>query len=262
MMNKKRQAILREIVGKCRKNLLIKRELIFISLLGSSQTGEAVDNYSDLDVLLVLKSSKSGFIKKRVLLELKKLTEQISQNTDIEISILTHTEFDFNEYVDLEYLIHYSWGRVLFGSKESYKNMFSSIIKEKYSKEKLRDLAYYDLIHARFNVIRKYVSWNKFSKNNYTKDLLKLIVDKIIEICDWALIYKGIFMKTKKEIVQGFNKNFNLKKYNHIPEKAYYIRANWESHDFSEGEICKFMDDSIMFIQELIRTIHKNHGKH
>jgi hypothetical protein len=258
-MKNERGRLLKEIVSQCVENSAIKNELLFISLLGSSQTNEAVEGYSDLDILFIFRSNKYGTIQKSTLLELKKLSEKVSgkNDNDIEVSLLAHTIFDFEEYVDFEYLIHYSWGKVLFGAKKSYKKLFDSIISKKYSEKIRKDLMYYNLIHARFNLIRHYVSWNKFNKDKYVPIILKLIIDKVIEICDWALIYKGIFKKTKKEILENFSNNFQLGKYGHIPNQAYKIRANWNYYNFTEKELSKFIDESVLFVQELIEIVYE-----
>jgi len=261
MMKSNRSQITKKIVSECLENSAIKSDLLFISLLGSSQTNEAIEGYSDLDILLVLKSSESGAIKESTLLELKKLSEEVSSDGNIEVSLLTHTVFDFEEYVDFNYLIHYSWGEVLYGSDEEYKKLFDVIVKKKYSEKHRKELTYYNLIHARFNLVRQYVSWNKFNKEKYTQAILKLIIDKIIEICDWALVYRGIFKKTKREVLEDFNKNFRIEKYSHIPNQAIAIRANWSSYNFTEGEFYEFIDESILFVQELIRIIYEEHTK-
>lgn len=261
MMKNNRFQITKKIVSECLENSAIKNDLLFISLLGSSQTNEAIEGYSDLDILLVLKSNESGAIKESTLLELKKLSEEVSRDGNIEVSLLTHTIFDFEEYVDFNYLIHYSWGEVLYGSDEEYKKLFDVIVKKKYSEKHRKELTYYNLIHARFNLVRQYVSWNKFNKEKYTQAILKLIIDKIVEICDWALVYRGIFRKTKREVLEDFNKNFRIEKYNHIPNQAIAIRANWGSYNFTEEELYKFIDESILFVQELIRIIYEEHTK-
>ncbi|MBI2065533.1 MAG: nucleotidyltransferase domain-containing protein [Candidatus Zambryskibacteria bacterium] len=256
-----RKTLLKKIIREYFKNKVIKKELLFVSLLGSFQTGEAINSYSDLDILLILKSDKFGVVKNPILYRLKDLSKNISKKYNIEISLLTHTIFDFEQYVDFNYLIHYSWGDVLFGSKASYQKLFTNIINKKYSAKFRKDLMYYNLVHARFNLIRQYVSWNKFNKANYEIVILKLIIDKIIEICDWALVYKNIFKKTKKEVLDEFNKKYDLEKYGHIPEQAYSIRSNWNPNDLNKKEINVFIDESILFVQELVKIIYRDYVK-
>lgn len=260
-MNNIRKELINDILKSCRGNKYIQGDLIYVALLGSTRTNEEVENYSDLDILLVLKSNRSGTIKKETIGELKKISEQLSGRYSIEISLLPHTIFDFEQYVDFNYLIHYSWGEVLFGDKEKFKKLFKKIIDKKYSDKVRKDLIYYNLIHARFNLIRKYVSWNSFNKTNYKRDILKLIIDLIIEICDWALVYKNIFKEKKINILEEFDKSFILDTYNYIPKQAYKIRSDWSNYKFDETELDKFITESILFVQELIDVIHKEHVK-
>lgn len=258
-MNNKRLQILSKLVEECLNSNIIKTNLLFVSLLGSTQTDEAIEGYSDLDILFILKSNESGAVDISTLTLLKKIAEEISVDNKIEISFLTHTVFDFEEYVDFEYLIHYSWGEVVSGSKEAYSKLFSQIIEKKLSEKERKNLMYYDLIHARFNLIRRYVSWNKYNKDSYTEVILKLFIDTVIEMCDWALIYRGIFKRNKKEIIEEFTKEFDLGKNKNVPSQAYAIRANWSSYKFKEGELLDFVDEAVLFVQELVRIIYHEH---
>ncbi len=258
-MSNSRHQILDKLIEKCLTSKDIKDNLLFGALLGSTQTDEAIEGYSDLDVLFVLKSNKSGAVDASTLFQLKKIAEDVSNKNKVEISLLTHTVFDFEEYVNFEYLIHYSWGEVFFGSEEGYINLFFSIIKKKFSKRKRKETMYYDIIHARFNLVRQYVSWNKFNRKEYPQTILKLIIDTVIEMCDWALIYRGIFKRTKREILEEFTKEFSLGKHGSIPFRAYAIRANWSSYKFIEKELYDFMDEAILFVQELVKIIYEEH---
>ena len=74
------------------------------------------------------------------------------------------------------------------------------------------------------------------------------------------------FLKVKLVILilhifYDFNKNFLIEEYSHIPNQAIAIRANWNSYDFTEKELYKFIDESILFVQELIRIIYEEHTK-
>lgn len=261
MISRNRKRIIEKIVESCIKQKDIHKELLYIALLGSTKTQESVEGYSDIDILFIFKSSNSGEIKEKILLELKNISERLSRNSNIEISLLPHTIFDFEEYVDFNYLIHYSWGKVLYGDVRKFERLFNKIISKKYSERNRLDLIYYNLVHARFNLIRKFVSWNKNNKSNYNKDILKLVIDSIIEICDWALVFDGIFKKNKKEIIEHFNKRFEITKYKHIPQTAYKIRSEWTTRKLSSEESEKFIRESMLFVQELIDFFHKKHAK-
>lgn len=260
-MNNIRKELIGSILESCLKSKFIINDLLYLAIIGSTRTGEEIESYSDLDILFIFKSSDTGEIRKDIILELKKVSEKLSGQYSIEISFLAHTIFDFEQYVDFNYLIHYSWGDVIYGDAYEFKKIFKNIIDKKYSDKIRKDLIYYNLIHARFNLIRKYISWNKFNKVNYKRDILKLIIDLVIEMCDWALVYRNIFEERKINILKQFNNNFKLKMYNHIPEQAYKIRSNWANYLFEEDELNKFIDDSILFTQELVDLIHKEHVK-
>ncbi|MDD5318380.1 MAG: hypothetical protein PHF79_00965 [Candidatus Pacebacteria bacterium] len=260
-MNKIRKKITDELLASCLRNKAIRQGIMFFSVLGSTVSNEEVEGYSDLDILLVLESDRSGVISNKILRELKKISEEYSHKYSVEISLLTHTVFDFEKYVDFNYLIHYSWGKVLYGKKSKYMELFKKIIGKKYSNKVRKELIYYNLIHARFNLIRQYVSWNKFNKVDYKKKILKLLIDKIIEICDWALVYRDIFEKNKRGTVKNFNSSFSKNNYSHIPKQALSIRSAWMMYDFESKEAKIFIDESILFIQEVIKVIQKEHAQ-
>jgi len=200
---KTQKSILKEIVFVIKNNLILKNNVINIALVGSFQTKEAIKNYSDLDILFILKSDRFGEINPEVISSLKKMAERLNRH-GIEISFLSHTVFEFRHYVDAEYLIHYSWGKVFYGSKKYFSGLFDKIIRAKNFNDKNRKrLIRYNIPHARFNLLRKYISWNDFSETGLRK-LLKLYIDGTIEICEWILIYKKIFLKNKRDILKRF----------------------------------------------------------
>lgn len=239
--------ILQRIISETRNNSVLRNNVINIALLGSFQTKEAIENYSDLDILFILKSDRFGKIDQEVITNLKKLTEKLSKH-GIEISFLSHTIFEFQHYVDANYLIHYSWGDVFYGNKKHFIALFNKIIKAKNFNDKNRKhLVKYNIPHARFNLLRKYISWNDFSTTGLRK-LLKLYIDGTIEICGWVLVYKKIFLKSKHEILKRFSSECkdwgNIKLLNEIIE----IRTR-----ISNMKINK--DGTDLFIQKLIKLI-------
>ncbi len=197
------ELILNKIIFEIKNNLILKQNIISAALLGSFKTKEAIKNYSDLDVLFILKSDRFGEIDSKAVLNLKLLVEKIKKY-GIEISFLSHSIFDFQYYVDVNYLIHYSWGHVFYGNKKQFIQLFNKIIKTKnFSDKNRKKLVRYNISHARFNLIRKYISWTDFSTVGLKK-LMKLYIDGIVEICDWSLIYKNLFLRSKHEILERF----------------------------------------------------------
>ena len=239
----------------------VSDDILFIALLGSYQDGEAVENYSDLDILYVLKSNESGAIRRTVIESLREVCKEVSKNTPLEISMLTHTLFDFEKYVDFEYLTHYSWGRVLYGDEEKYKATLAKIAGRKHSKEIRENLAYYNLTHARFNLFRKYVSWNRFNKKDYKRALVKLFIDNLIEICDWALLYKDVYSKSKKEMADNFCMVFQDLAHKDLIHQVLQIRKEWNETVFDEKNISPFLEGCISLIEEVISCIHAIHKR-
>jgi len=261
MNSLKYKKVFEEVVKLTTRDETIKKYIQFIVLLGSVKYGEEVENYSDLDILFILKSNNFGAIEKKVLDRLKKINEKLSKKNNIEISLLPHTIFDFREYVDFNYLIHYSWGKVVYGDHECFNKLFKEIIKEKYTDQKRKELIYYNLIHARFNLFRKYLSWNENNKDNYSLTILKLFIDNIIEICDWALVFKNIFKKNKKDIANKFIEEYpNIKRRN-IILKALEIRYLWNTKKINEDEAFLFFRESLCLVEEIIEVIYEKYKK-
>lgn len=261
MNNLKHKKVFCEVVRLSKNNNIISPYIKYIVLLGSVLRNEAVENYSDLDILFIIDSNKSGTVPLKVLKELKKIGDETSRGNNIELSLLPHTIFDLKEYVDFNYLIHYSWGKVVCGDKNNLKKLFKNIIIEKYSNKKRKDLIYYNLIHARFNLLRKYISWNENNKQNYRQSIIKLFIDNIIEICDWALIYRNIFKKNKKDVIGNFIKEYSKLKYKNVAKNALKIRFKWNKQDLSKKNLDTFLRESILLIEEIIKIIHEEHKK-
>lgn len=239
--------ILKRIVSEIKNNSVFKNNVINIALLGSFQTKEAIKNYSDLDILFILKSDCFGKIDQKIIINLKKLAEKLNKY-GVEISFLSHTIFEFRHYVDANYLIHYSWGEVFYGSKKHFDILLNKIIRTKNFNDKNRkQLVKYNIPQTRFNLLRKYISWNDFSSIGLKK-LLKLYIDGAIEICEWVLVYKKIFLKNKHEILKRFSlecKDWeNIKLLNEVIK----TRARITSIKINKG-------DAELFIQELIKLI-------
>ncbi|MDP2598498.1 MAG: hypothetical protein Q8P49_01570 [Candidatus Liptonbacteria bacterium] len=253
---------LRDFLALYRADDMLVKKICHVVLLGSVRTKEEILGYSDLDVLILSESDGSGTIDQAVLERIKTLVKGISRKYNIEFSALVHTVFDFEEYVDMEYLIHYSFGDVLVGDEKSFKKLLVNILEKKREDGEMKDLIYQSLIHARFNIVRKYVSWNRESKPNYEKAILKFMIDAVIEVCDWALNYRGVFEVSKKGIVHKFSDEYDLSQVNYIPSKTLELRNNWNV-SIPHGKVLdSYLRNSILFIQSVVKTIHAEHKKH
>ncbi len=243
---------LKEVIHACKENKSLLNDIKFIALLGSVNEREEIPGYSDLDILFIIKSDKHGSIKKETLFDFRNIGMLVSKRYQIKISLLTHTVHEFNTYVDYEYLKHYSRGRVFWGNKLEFLRLFKEILKKKkQTRRGLKHLMLNNILHARFNINRRFVSINKFNTRKASLSILKLFIDNVLEIADWRLIAKGIWGGSKKEIVSVFFKQVKGQ-HVHVPLMAYAIRKNWNTHKVSNEEVATFLYDCLYFIDECV----------
>lgn len=240
-----------------KNNKIILDNIEFMVLLGSVREKEYIPNYSDLDLLLIIKSDDVGAIEKNVLLAIKNICITLSKKYLIKISFLTHTTKDFLGYVEYEYLHHYSRGKVLHGNKDSFLKFFANIFsKKKPNHKELQKQMYNAITHARFNLVRKYVSLNKFNTNAYSRQFLKLFIDNLFEISDWKLIADGIWCSSKKEIAHKISEKSNSQ-FKMVIKKSYKYRNSWNDKRVSIKELELFFIESIGFINDCVRDLKK-----
>ncbi len=237
----------------CLKEIKKDKELLknieYIGLLGSVREAEAILKYSDLDILIILKTGKNGYIDFPVIESLNKINIKISKKyKDIPISFLTHSFFDFEKYVVFDYLIHYSWADIVFGNKNTFKSRINKIISSKKpSKKNIRGLVGEYLLHSRFNLFRKLASCKK------DKNQIKLILDNIIEICNYQLISNNIFLDKKRDITQEFEKEFPNIEPKGFAKKSYELRKNWNKEKIPQN----FIKESIIFVNNCVNNIYE-----
>jgi len=249
--------VFNDCVATIKKNKILIKQIELIALLGSVRENEAILNYSDLDILIILKSNKYGTFNKSVTPNLKRIASKFSKKSTIKISFLTHTFDDFKNYVDVEYLAHYSWGNVVYSKGKFLKKEIDEIIKNRggLKKKATQSLMLYNLRHARFNVLREYISLNDDVIPNYDRSFAQKIVDKIFEISDWVLIYDGIWSKNKHEIVVNINKLYKNKLNTEALDAAYLMRKNW--NEVSDSKLKNLMQDIIDYIINIIELTIK-----
>lgn len=182
-----------------------------IALLGSVANKEELIGWSDLDVLVVLKSDKLGNIPMNLLEKLQKISFKVSKKYKFPISILTHTINDFEKYVSFEYLKHYSFGQCTYPNATYLKKKIKGILnRREVNINHVRAYCVYHIRHIRFNLLRKYVSLNEFNSSNCKREFVKLLIDKMIKATDLALNYKDIWPRTKQEILNKSKTNLEL----------------------------------------------------
>ncbi|MBZ9628152.1 nucleotidyltransferase domain-containing protein [Psychroflexus sp. CAK1W] len=221
---------------------IVSKSIDFIALIGSYREHEAIENYSDIDILFILKDTdRKGTIELQVLSELRKINKKLCSQFSLDVSFLTHTIFDFNSYVEIDYLTHYSWGEVFYGEQEDFEILFSKILQYKAENEGQRKLNICNaVIHRRFNCIRKYVSVNEYLNPNYIQFISKLFIDNLIEIADLCLIYNGHYAKSKKEIVLEFE-NLHFIKNCSVLSLCYDVRKNWNQYKKDKNYLDNFI---------------------
>lgn len=239
-----------ELKIKSDNNLL--KTIEAIALLGSTADKEESDGWSDLDVLILMKSDDLGNIALENLEKLKQISNNISKKYEFPISILSHTVDDFEMYVSFEYLRHYSLGECTYPSSEYLKNKIDAILE----KRKIDDLsrkAYstYHMRHIRFNLLRKYISLNNYNSMDYPREFIKLLIDKMIKVTDLALNYNNCWPETKRDILIEADKNLQT---NTTPlKKALEIRAQWKK--VKKEEMVLFMPIGIKYLQNVIDSV-------
>lgn len=226
-------------------NAAIREHLAFAGLLGSTAAEEAVEYYSDLDILLVLDTDRTGNIDLKVIRELQTLAETLQpQYPSIQISLLTHSWNDFQNYVNFEYLKHYSCAEIGF---ERTKGEFDSRLGKEYERAdgKQSDVVIRyctnQLRMFRFNVLRKCAS--PIEK----KSLTKYLIDSLFEVLDFASIAEDQWVDSKHGLIEQIESLYP--KIDSSPARiAYNVRANWlasYARDYEQviAEVPKLVQD-------------------
>lgn len=238
----------REIEKKIKSNKRLFPSVKIIALLGSIPCGEKSNQWSDLDVLVVIDHTPSGNIPFRHLQTLKNISKEVSVNYSFPISILPHTINDFKGYVCFEYLTHYSFGYCTYPNSKALENIIKQILKSRNVSEKIRkNYCIYHLRHIRFNLLRKYVSLNEYNSKDYNIEFLKLLLDKIIKVTDLALNYSDIWPKSKREILEKAKKNLTFDV--SILNDALKMRANWTS--ITDKNAKEFIPRGILYLYNM-----------
>lgn len=225
-----------------------------IALLGSISDKEACLGWSDLDILVILKSDDVGNIDKRLLRELKVISEKYSAQHDFPISILSHTIDDFENYVSFEYLKHYSQGWCTYPNENKLENLIIKILGERnLNDEVVKSYCLYHLRHIRFNLLRKYISWNRFNKNHPTLSFGKLLIDKMIKSSDLLLNLNGMWPQNKKAICNAVEKRYS----EHLPvyflRKALKLRCQWAN--ISKQCVKSFIPEGLAYIDKVMNFV-------
>jgi predicted nucleotidyltransferase len=249
-MNKIFLKTFNQFIRRSISDVELKQFIEIIALVGSVRTKEAIYSYSDLDILLLIKSNQRGTINFNIINKLKKIVKDLSKLYNVKISLLTHTFNDLEYYVDPEYLIHYSWGRVVYTQGKNLKQEIRKILKNRnYTQKDFQKLIIYNVRHGRFNIIRKFASLNEYNITNYYKSLGKELIDYIFELCEWSLIYNNKWPRTKKKMIEQFSTNYNKVVDISILKQAEFLRNQWLKID--SKALKYFIPSAIKFITKI-----------
>lgn len=240
----------KEFAGLCKKSPLLRREIETVALIGSAGADEAVVGWSDLDILVVVKSSRTGNVSFKVVSGLKATCEHLSAKYSFPVSILPHSVDDFKNYVSFEYLYHYN---LTSGSNLSDKSELGQVLEavlrsRAISEETRKRYCIYHLRHLRFNLTRKYVSLNKHNSGNYAKELGKLVINNLFKTCDLLLNFFDIWPVSKRDIVNLVSINYPDVVEPPVLENAAALRSSWDS----VAEV-----DILDALPNIIKTINK-----
>jgi predicted nucleotidyltransferase len=229
--------------------------IVSISLLGSAADGENVADWSDLDVLVILKTDTLGNISIGNLNRLQKIVNRASTKYDFPISILCHSLDDFHKYISFEYLKHYSFGLCTYPSSDYLERTINDILSKRDLSDKIRK-AYcaYHTRHIRFNLLRKYVSAD-LSQHKTMLGFTKLLIDKMIKATDLSLNYINVWPKGKDDIYEKANRALGIDC--SVLQKGLLLRKNW--NQAPQADLATFTLEGLGYIETVSNIILKDY---
>lgn len=239
------------------KDDVLMNNLIDIGTLGSINDKEGVLGWSDLDVLLVLKSDDIGNIDIIIIEKLRGIHNKCAKVfADLDISLLPHTMYDFENYVAYEYLKNYQFATIYYsGESISFRDRLQKIIDDrKVSLEVQKRYAIYRARHLRFNLIRAIASW--LGDN---KPMAKLVIDRLIQSGIYITGFYGEYAQGKKDRLEMIKKLVDDNSIVNIFENATKLRFNWSEVNESECKdiISKGLNDLYKVEEFLIEKYPK-----
>lgn len=214
-----------EIVKKIKESDFYD-DVLKVGLLGSTNDGEAIRTWSDLDMLLILKSDEYGNVVPETIMKIRLLHKELNYlYPQVEISFLTHTYYDLEKYVSYSYLETYQFAsfKIDKDGVDFQKYLLGLIQKRGITPEMKKRYAVYYLRHLRFNLLRKVASEDLFDN----KKTLKRIIDEIVRIMTIYSDYYNIRVQGKKRILETLKKHIEDKTILDILEEAVALRFSW-----------------------------------
>lgn len=246
-----------EIESLIKSDSSLFKEVKTIALLGSVSDGEESNEWSDLDVLLILKSNDLGTLDLNALDKLKKIISDLSKKYDFPISLLPHTVDEFENYVCFEYLKHYSDGKVTYPKSDSLKQIINEILERRNVNERERkSYCLYHLRHVRFNYLRKMASINENNSSRPNKEICMLLIDKMIKVTDLALNYFDQWPMRKNDVLAQAKETLDISV--EPLENALSVRKRWA--EVTEEESKEFIKTGTDYLIETVEYILNKEG--
>lgn len=220
------------IKDRVMNNSVLMGNLIDIGILGSVNDNEGVKGWSDLDILLVLKSDEFGNIDIEIIKRLREIHNKCSSvYNDLEISLLPHTMYDFEKYVAYEYLRNYQFATIYYSQESvSFKDRLQKIIDDRnVSLEVQKRYSIYRARHLRFNLIRAITSWS-----GDDKPMAKLVIDRLIQSGIYITGFYGEYAQGKVDRLNMIKRLVDNEEIINIFEHATELRFRWSEINESE----------------------------
>jgi hypothetical protein len=228
-----------------------------LALVGSVREGEAVRGYSDLDLLFLLKADRAGTIPPKCVRALRRLASRLTEVSPLTVSLLPHTHHDLREYVDVSYLLHYQRGEVLYGSPRGFVRAMGGNKRAaaRSVSKSLEGVCRIYILHARFNMTRKYVSAGAMAPMAEVRALTKTLLDWVLEIADWALLWSGVEVVGKEALATRFSAEFPSLANAGVPLAAVALRRRWPK--WTADEALQFQTAAIAFVSEVAVCVER-----
>lgn len=254
--------VMRDIYVKIQATLQADREVVdtitHIGLVGSVNDDEMVMGWSDLDIMLIMKSDESGNIPTEVLLKLKDIHAKFAyMYPSIEISFLTHTLKDFSHYVAFEYLKNYQYASYSYTNSDIVvKDFIQEVLDSRNINSEIeKRYAVYKFRHMRFNLIRMVASWGV----KKDRGIAKLIIDRIVESAIFLLGFHSEYYKTKSERLSKIISNSSFQEVEKIYRYANETRSNWSN--VTDQDLGLVMKTGLDYLSHVETFIHNTYSE-
>jgi len=234
--------------GKIKQHL--KDNFVSFVVIGSLGKGDVVPGWSDIDSVLVVKDKSKECLK--VVNEIKSEVERDNPwlmsdyGSWFTVWIVTQEEF--------------LYGSDNFPSKLNlidFKRIGKTILGEDLiSKIKAPEIDREEIV----NIFLEYWNWlKKMEEKGYSPFWKgRNAIMYVLDAARYALLVSGIYVSTKKDIVEKFELNFPNFRYLQILKKAYMLREEWVKVKGDQQMLNQIYLEALQFLKEIYEEILKN----